>query len=486
MGLDRTINNSSAVADTVLGPDAHKFQTLVSIQSVSLGDLTRQHLPGISHFEDRNLYLVEFLRRPQKSAIFVVSNDPDEGLIRYHLTITAQCLNMDIADINQRVAFVRIQSRGSSSLTQRLLEDKGQFSLLQEAIKQSHRPFLDFWAVSDLEVELARRLQLSYFGPPAGALGLDAKSSARKIFAQAGIAHPLGQEGLSSFAEVQSALQDLASKSNAISFLIKLNNEEAGNGIGKVERQAIGLSEGQFRAAIEVSKDIPLAAFETRLKEDGCVVEEFVEYQQIANPSVKMCIQNDGTVLNLATHDQVLTNLAYSGSIFPAEPAYRSRLVRSGIQIANFLKDHGVRGVFSVDFLAGRNNQLEDWSLWALEINIRKGATTHPYFWTRVLTAADYDESSGELKVSGRQVVYISSEYIHSISLKRFTPLQLIKLLQEAGIIFDPSTRTGVFVHMATSMREHAKIGATIIASDHIHAFDLLAQLNALVSNLEP
>ena len=58
-------------------------------------------------------------------------------------------------------------------------------------------------------------------------------------------------------------------------------------------------------------------------------------------------------------------------------------------------------------------------------------------------------------------------------------------MLQDAGIAYDPSIRTGVFVHMATSMREYSKIGATIIASDHNHAFYLLEQLKALVSNIE-
>jgi len=83
----------------------------------------------------------------------------------------------------------------------------------------------------------------------------------------------------------------------------------------------------------------------------------------------------------LATHEQVLggdTGQVYIGCRFPADPAYVSELARHGEAIGKLLASRGVIGRLSVDFAATQNDSGK-WHMHALEINLRKGGTTHPY-----------------------------------------------------------------------------------------------------------
>ena len=276
----------------------------------------------------------------------------------------------------------------------------------------------------------------------------------------------------------------LARDSASESFLVKINDEEAGNGIAEVSRTVCDGSSAAFRSNMEISKSIPLSEFESRLSEVDCVVEERIVAECIANPSVQMQISESGKIKNLATHEQVLSGHSYSGSIFPADEAFRGNLVSAGYEIAKYLRSKGVRGIFSVDFLATRQTAGAEWSLHALEINVRKGATTHPYFWTRILTGCQYDEDLGVLKGPSGEVVYVSTEYVHSPKLHHLTATEIIDLVRSEDIEFSVSRRSGVLLHMVSSMQAHGKIGATAVAKDHRRAFRLLDRLRNSVSNL--
>ena len=81
----------------------------------------------------------------------------------------------------------------------------------------------------------------------------------------------------------------------------------------------------------------------------------------------------------LATHEQVLggdTGQVYIGCGFPADPAYVSELARHGEAIGKLLASRGVVGRLSVDFAATQNDSGK-WHIYALEINLRGGGTTH-------------------------------------------------------------------------------------------------------------
>ena len=99
----------------------------------------------------------------------------------------------------------------------------------------------------------------------------------------------------------------------------------------------------------------------------------------------------------LATHDQVLggdNGQVYIGCRFPADPAYAAELARYGDAVGRELAARGCVGRVSVDFMAARTGR-RPWRLTALEVNLRKGGTTHPYSALRNLVPGHYDTEAG-------------------------------------------------------------------------------------------
>lgn len=78
---------------------------------------------------------------------------------------------------------------------------------------------------------------------------------------------------------------------------------------------------------------------------------------------------------------------------FPADAEYRLEIQHIGERISDVLRQRGVIGRFGVDFVSTK--QGEQWDHCAIEINLRKGGTTHPFMMLQFLTDGDYDPETG-------------------------------------------------------------------------------------------
>ena len=99
----------------------------------------------------------------------------------------------------------------------------------------------------------------------------------------------------------------------------------------------------------------------------------------------------------LSTHDQLLggpSGQSFLGSRFPADQQYGPLIGSEARKIGAQLAKKGVLGRFAVDFVVARNNAGK-WDSYAIEINLRKGGTTHPFLIMQFLIDGSYDETSG-------------------------------------------------------------------------------------------
>ena len=72
-------------------------------------------------------------------------------------------------------------------------------------------------------------------------------------------------------------------------------------------------------------------------------------------------------------------------------PAYASAITRDAAKVGDLLRDAGVIGRFALDFVVTRENDAAPWETYAIEINLRKGGTTHPFLTLQFLTGGTYD-----------------------------------------------------------------------------------------------
>ena len=109
------------------------------------------------------------------------------------------------------------------------------------------------------------------------------------------------------------------------------------------------------------------------------------------------------------------------------------------------------------------------WSLYALEINLRKGGTTHPVqrrcgTWCPGSTGP----SSGRwLAVDGTSRCYVSTDNLVDPAGSVCRPADVIRAVADAGLQFDRRTDTGVVLHMLSCLAVDGRLGLDRDRPDH-------------------
>ncbi len=112
--------------------------------------------------------------------------------------------------------------------------------------------------------------------------------------------------------------------------------------------------------------------------------------------------------------------------------------------------------------------------MFAIEINLRKGGTTHPFRTLQFLTGGKYDSESG-LFQSGTAVpkYYFASDNLENEKYKGLLPEDLIDIVTYTGLHYNSSSNTGVVFHMIGALSEFGKIGVTCVGDSPEEAKEL-------------
>src|SRR4029077_7643182 len=161
-----------------------------------------------------------------------------------------------------------------------------------------------------------------------------------------------------------------------------------------------------------------------KLTETGGIVEELITGRDFRSPSAQLRITPLGEVEALSTHDQMLggpSGQAYLGCKFPASIEYGPKIMAESMKVGNRLKKEGVIGRFALDFVTVLNDK-DEWEVYAIEINLRKGGTTHPFLTLQFLTDGTFDADAGVFRTpQGETKAFIASDHVHSPRYRVFT-----------------------------------------------------------------
>jgi hypothetical protein len=212
--------------------------------------------------------------------------------------------------------------------------------------------------------------------------------------------------------------------------------------------------------------------FLEKLAVQGGVVEEMVTGSEVASPSVQLRVTPLGEVEVLSTHDQLLggpSGQSFLGSKFPARPEYCALITDQAATIGRRLAKEGVLGRFALDFVVARNGG--SWFSNAIEINLRKGGTTHPYLTLQFLTGGSYDAASGQFATpGGRSKYYVASDHVEGEDLRVLTPEDLFDMAVVMGLHFEQTSQTGVVFHMISALPDRGRVGITAVGDSPVEA----------------
>lgn len=216
-----------------------------------------------------------------------------------------------------------------------------------------------------------------------------------------------------------------------------------------------------------VAGDLSYDQFMQKFLFMGGIAEAFVEGEIKSSPSVQCRINPLGKVDIISTHDQLLggpDDQVFLGGTFPAGKEYNVAVGNIGKKVAEALKEKGVLGRFGLDFLSVKENNT--WKHYAIEINLRKGGTTHPYIMLQFLTRGNYNSVSGQyLLPDGNEKFYFFTDNLQHESFKGLLPTDLIDIAICNQLHYDSTREEGVMFHMIGALSQFGKLGIICIGS---------------------
>jgi PGM1 C-terminal domain len=268
--------------------------------------------------------------------------------------------------------------------------------------------------------------------------------------------------------------------------VVKLNEGFSGEGNGLLDLASLSpqlsLNPSLDERMDRLQSHLPNLAFESateswthyssRIPILGAIVESYIEGKpkgDKTSPSFQGAILPGGRVEALSTHDQILggpNQQIYLGCRFPAYEGYRLQLQELGLKVGQNLLSKGVLERFGVDFVAVESENGMDWEVQAIEINLRKGGTTHPFMTLKLLTNGHYDVSTGLF--SGQKGIpkyYVASDNLQKNAYYGLLPNDLMDIIAEHHLHFDSGNETGTVFHLVGCLSEFGKVGLTSIGN---------------------
>jgi hypothetical protein len=455
-------------------------QTIVVVPSISIDGLGAGAV--IQAYEERFLFLLLLLRQPRARLIYVTSQTILPSIIDYYLDLLPGVIP---SHARQRLFLLSPLDGSVRPLSDKLLERPRLIERIRSLIMDPDRAHLVPFNTTSREKELALRLGIPMYGADPKFFPLGTKSGCRKIFLEEDVAHPLGHENLGSKEEVIEAIMQMRARKPSIKqVLVKLNEGVSGEGNALVDLTGLpSPGDSKERAAIDERlrrmqfelKETTYDGYMKKLQERKGIVEERIMGEEFRSPSVQLRVTPLGSVELLSTHDQLLggpSGQSYLGCAFPADTGYAGLITREAAKIGKRLAKEGVIGRFALDFVVVRSNG--KWDPYAIEINLRKGGTTHPFLTLQFLTDGTYDPQSGIFTApNGQQKFFVASDHVESPRYRTLTPDDLFDIVVRHNLHFNQTRQTGVVFHMMSALGELGRTGLTAVADSHEEARDL-------------
>jgi hypothetical protein len=458
----------------------HDDESVVVIPSITLDRAVATSGTRTQAMEERFLFMLMLLRQPRLRLIYVTSMPIAPEIIEYYLALLSGVIP---SHARSRLTLVHVGDASPRSLSEKLLERPQVLARIAALIPNRSRSHLMPYNTTELERDVALSLGIPMYGADPRLAPLGSKSGCRRLFAEAGVPHPLGVENLHTLDELARAVMGMRAERPAMdSVIVKLNEGVSGAGNALVRLSGLPApGSADERAAVldrlqhmELeSATTPLDVYLAKFQEGAGIVEERITGTELESPSVQLRVLPDGSVQLLSTHDQLLggaSGQSYLGCVFPASAEYARTITQHAETIGKQLAEQGALGRFAIDFVVVRGSDRE-WTAYAIELNLRKGGTTHPFLTLQFLTDGRYDPATALfLTPRGHEKHLVATDHLESDLLRGLSSSDLFDIVARHGLHFDQSRQVGIVFHMISSITEDGRIGLTAVGDSPAEA----------------
>ncbi|MEZ6186905.1 MAG: peptide ligase PGM1-related protein [Planctomycetota bacterium] len=467
--------------------------TAVVIPSQSVDPVELAKIAGVAHYEERSLFNLMLLKKPRLRVVYVTSKPLNPLVIDYYLN---QMRGVPSLHARRRLTLLDCDDASPRPLTRKILERPRLVQRIRESIGDLSRAHMVVFNATPLERTLSVQLGIPLHACDPDLIHLGSKTGSRRVFHEAGVEIPPGREGLRDVQDLCQGVSELTVEVPELRrAVVKLNDGFSGEGNAVLDLEPLRAGPGQAVSPEAVAAALPNLNFETKgqtwdhyrgqFDAMGGICEAWLEGEK-TSPSVQMRVNPAHEVQVISTHDQVLggrSGQVFMGATFPAAPNVRLELQRLGRQIGDRLVAAGVIGRFGVDFVTVAQPSGPP-KVYALEINLRQGGTTHPFNTLKFMTGGRFDEATGQFYTAqGHPRCYYATDYLASPAYRGILPFDLIDRLVVEGIHFRADD-TGVVFHLLGCLSEFGKLGCTAIAETLPEAHRLHKETTRLLDQL--
>lgn len=467
-------------------PDKLAPRTVIIIPSLTMDLEILSKVSGVNHYEERLLCLLMLLRMPRTNVIYLTSETIDPVIIDYYLHMLPGITGYHAL---RRLTLLSCHDSSSRPLIQKILERPRLIQRIRDFIPADHEAHMSCFIVTEQERSLAVQLGIPIYGCDPDLYELGTKSYGRKIFRECGLSVSAGFEDIRTEEDIIRSLAKLKEQNPGLRrAVVKLNDGFSGDGNGIFSFKGaeaandlrVWIKENLPSGLTMVAADLSYTTFLKKYEMMGGIVEEFLEGVDKQSPSVQIRITPMGDIDIISTHDQELggeSGQVYIGAEFPANRAYAIELGKMGRKVAEILKKKGVLGRFAVDFISVK--QEDGWKHFPIEINLRKGGTTHPFLMLQFLTDGIYNEEEGLYYTSKGNLVryYFCSDNLKSDRYKGLSPHDLIDIAMVNDLHYDGTSQEGVMFHLIGALSQFGKLGVVCIAGTPERAREFYAKI---------
>jgi hypothetical protein len=463
-------------------------ESVVVVPSMTL-DRVVTSTGGMSQaLEERFLFFLLLLRQPRLRMVYVTSQPINPLIVDYYLSLLPGVIP---SHARSRLTLVSVDDSGPEPLTDKILARPRLVALLRDLVPDPTLSHLVPYNTTTRERDLAVLLGIPMYGADPRLFPLGTKTGCRRLFGRAGVSYPPGVEDLHTRHDLEEALVALRAQRPGIrAAMVKLNEGVSGAGNAVVDLADLPApGAAQEAAAVAARVDameledtrIDVDTYLAKLDERGGIAEERIVGDELRSPSVQLRVTPLGEVEVLSTHDQVLggpSGQSYLGCRFPADTAYSRLITEDAEKVGALLAAEGVLGRFAVDFVTVRRGQ--EWTADAIEVNLRKGGTTHPFLTLQFLTDGRYDPVDGRFVTPGGQERHlVATDHLEDPSLRGLRVEDLFDLLARTGLSYDHARQTGVVFHMLSAITTFGRVGMTAIGATPAAAQQLYDEAEA-------
>ncbi|MGH9177273.1 MAG: peptide ligase PGM1-related protein [Acidimicrobiales bacterium] len=466
-------------------PGSETDHLVVTLPSYSVdATLLAHYAERLPALEQRYLVSILLLQNPHTRLAYLSCTTPPSYVVDAYLALLPDEIR---DDARRRLTIVGVGDPSPRPLATKVLARPDLIEHLRQLA--GDRPaMVEPWNVTATERDLAVALGMPLYGAPPELWRLCGKSGGRRLFREEGIPVPPGEEGLRRLEAVTTAIANLRRDAPHLSAaVVKLDDSASGDGNAVIDLEGLPAPghAGERSAVGRRLQALPGWYVET-LGHQGGVVEARISGEDFRSPSAQLTVTPAGEVVVLSTHDQVLGGHAgqvYQGCRFPADAEYAAEMARMAAVVGKRLAREGVIGRLAVDFVAVRGRR--GWDLYALEVNLRKGGTTHPFVTAELLLGGEYDPDAATFRdAGGRPKFYVATDNLVDRAWRSLDPEQVLGAILDAGLGFQRSTRTGVVPHMLSGLPIDGRFGLTAMGDSPGQAQELHDRVAEVVQGL--